>query len=430
MRAGNRRPGEREFRAEPEEYTLTMARPFLRRSLGVAAYLASLHVLFLYGLPSGLLMALAVVLAAIYWRAGVTASVTITGALAGVTLLYAVILHVSGFKDSMYYRPDEMLSEFRDDYGHRAYRPHATIRMRVPHGDLQPMTREEIRVPRDVDHHIDGYGFRNDADYAGEKYVLVGDSFIAGSSNTQADLLSRQLRDRYGIAAYNLAHPGGLPDYTAYVTAFRRRHTGFRVLLFVFEGNDFADKAGEKPGTATRLWKSYYTIFSDTATHRFTKSLIKRATHRAQIAGSSYVTVREADGRKLAFLTRYIEATRAADQAPLPAFEQALRELRPWLAQVYFIPTNYRIYFEHIEQQPLAGLPDAKWNYLSALCRREGIACTNLTEPMRRAANRLWPRGELLWWPDDSHWNRQGIAVAAQAVQATLRQLERDRPRP
>lgn len=402
-------------------------RPFLRRTLGVVAYLAALHVLFLYGLPSGLLIALAIGLATIYWRAGVTASVTITGALAVATLLYAVTLHVSGFENSIYYRPDEMLSEFRDDYGHRAYRPHATIRMHMPHGDLQPMTREEIRVPRDVDHHIDGYGFRNDADYAGEKYVLVGDSFIAGSSNTQADLLSRQLKDRYGIAAYNLAHPGGLPEYAAYVSAFHRQHAGFQVLLFVFEGNDFAEEPGEKTGTATHLWKRYYTIFSDTAIHRFTKSLIKRATHRAQIAGSSYVAVREVESRKLAFLTRYIEATRATDQPPLNSFERALRELQPFLAQVYFIPTNYRIYYERIEHQPLSNLPDAKWKYLSALCQREGIACTNLTEPMRRAADRLWTRGELLWWPDDSHWNGQGIAVAAQAVQATLRRLEPDR---
>jgi hypothetical protein len=406
------------------------ARPFLYRALGVIAYLASLHLLFLYGLPSGLLIALAIGLATIYWRAGVMASVTITGTLAIVTLIYAVTLHVSDFKSSIYYRPDEILSEFRDDYGHRAYQPNATIRMHMPHGDLQPMTREEIRVPRDVDHHIDGYGFRNDNDYDGEKYVLVGDSFVAGSSNTQADLLSRQLKDRYGIAVYNLAHPGGLPDYAAYVSAFRRQHTGFRVLLFVFEGNDFEEGTGKKTNTTTDLWKRYYAIFSNTATHRVTKSLIKRATRRTQIASSSYVTVREVEGRKLAFLTRYIEATRATDQPPLKSFEQALRELQPFLAQVYFIPTNYRLYFERIEHLPFSSLPDAKWKYLSALCRREGIACTNLTEPMRRAANRLWPRGELLWWPDDTHWNRQGIAVAAQAVQETLRQLEPNRPHP
>ena len=56
------------------------------------------------------------------------------------------------------------------------------------------MTSARIGVARDVEYHIDHYGFRNDADYAGEPYVLVGDSFIVGSSNTQTDLLAARLK--------------------------------------------------------------------------------------------------------------------------------------------------------------------------------------------------------------------------------------------
>jgi hypothetical protein len=356
----------------------------------------------------------------LYWRSGVAATVTVTATLAVITLIYAAVLHLTDIEDSVYYRPDEMLSEIRYDYGHRAYLPNSSIHMHMPHGDLQPMTGEAIAVPRDVDYRIDGYGFRNDRDYDGERYVLVGDSFVNGTGNTQSDLLSRQLKDRYGIATYNLAHPGGLPEYAAYVSAFHRRHQGFRVLLFVFEGNDFIESGEEGDTMPTGYWRRYQRIFANVPMHRFTKSLIKRATRHAQISGSNFVIVRAVDGRGMAILNRYIEATRADTQSPLASFERALAELRPDIAQVYFIPTNYRIYYERIEHRPASTLANAKWDYLNVLCKREGLACTNLTEPMRRAADRLWPRGELLWWADDTHWNRQGIAVAAEAVSDTL----------
>ena len=185
------------------------------------------------------------------------------------------MLKLTGFGDAIYYRPDEILSEYRQDLGHRAYRRGETIRMHMPHGDLQPMTGAKIAVPHDVVYHIDSYGFRNDADFAGEQYVLIGDSFIAGSSNTQTDLLSSQLKRNHGIAGYNLAHPGGLSDYADYVEIFSKNHRNLRALVFVFEGNDFIPEEDERPSTSQSFLKDYLGIFSNTNVYRVTKSLIK-----------------------------------------------------------------------------------------------------------------------------------------------------------
>lgn len=395
-----------------------------RRVVTTAAYLVAFHTLLAYGLPVGAFALLALALGILYYRIGAPAAVLVSASLVLVTLGYGLMLRVSGLENAIYYRPDEMLSEFRYDLGHRAYQRHAQVRMRMPYGDLQPMTSAAIGVPREVEYRIDGYGFRNDADYAGEPYVLVGDSFIAGSSNTQTDLLSAQLRTR-GLAAYNLAHPGDLPDYAAYVDGFARTHRGFRVLLFVFEGNDF-ERARKQPVSAWALfWKRYYGLFSGTNVHRVTGSLIKRALRRAQITGAAYVTVRGLGPQRLAFLTRYIDATREPATPASAEFERALVQLKPHLAQVYFIPTNYRVYYRAIEGAQAAPLPDAKWQYLQGLCAREGLVCTNLTAPMQRAAEALLRQGELLWWPDDSHWNGRGIALTAQVVADSLQPARR-----
>ena len=95
--------------------------------------------------------------------------------------------------------------------------------MLIPFGDLVAIdgrTRAAIAEPRLVKYHTDSLGFRNDADYAGQQVLLVGDSIVAGSGSTQADILSDQLKRDYGIDAYNLAFPGELHSYVRYVQGF------------------------------------------------------------------------------------------------------------------------------------------------------------------------------------------------------------------
>ena len=393
--------------------------PVTRRATSLGAYLITLHVLLAYGLPGGALFLLAVAAGVLYWRIGVYGAVSVSFSVVVATLVYSLALRVTGFDASIYYRPDEMLSRFHADKQHRAYQPNSIIRMRMPYGDLQPLTAEHIAVPRDVEYRIDGYGFRNDADFNNERYVLVGDSFIAGSSNTQADLLSNHLKRDYALAAYNLAHPGEMPDYLSYVSAFSGSHEGLRVLLFVFEGNDFEPSKDTSESAGHRLWRRYYEMFSGTNVYRVTKSLTKRAMRRSQIAGSAYVTIGNLRGHKMAFLTRYVEATRAREQLPIQEFERVLVRLQSRLEHVYFIPTSYRIYHRHLAEGS-GPLPDAKWQYLDTLCQRERIACTNLTGPMQRAADELLARDQFMWWPDDTHWNGNGVAVAARVVAESL----------
>ena len=398
-----------------------------RRWITIVSYLVVFHVFLAYGLPTGIFLLLAIGAGFLYRRVGAVGSVVVTFSLVTVTLFYSLALKVTGFEDAIYFRPDERLFTFNYTHNHRTYRPGVTMEMRMPHGDLQSMTGEKIGSPRQVTYHIDSYGFRNDADYQGQKYLLVGDSFIAGSSNTQTDLLSAQLERDYGIKAYNLGHPGDVPDYAMYIAGFRKVHgDGAKVLLFIFEGNDFIDSRSKKRSAASLFIKSYARMFSDTNVYRVTKSLYKRASRSSSIAGSSYVTLADVQGKQVAFLTGYVDVTRQPTQPAIPGFEQAIRDIAPALGHIYFIPTKYRVYHHYIN--PGESLPNAAWEYLNGICTSSGLKCTNLTKPLVQASDDLLKKGEMTWWADDTHWNGNGMGVAARVAAATLTEQPGSKP--
>lgn len=395
-----------------------------RRWLGIAAFLIVLHTLLAYGLPVGAFVLIALALGFLFYRVGPLGALTVALGFVAATLLYALVIRLGGLENAMYYRPHERLVAYDYEHRHRSYRRNAVVEMRMPHGDLQSMTGEDIAQPRDVVFRTDDHGFRNDVGYRGQRYVLVGDSFIAAVGDTQANMLNAQLERDYGIDSYNLGHPGNLTDYIAYIEGFRARYgQDFKVLLFLFEGNDFPDAlpeiANKRYSRFSLFWKRYYNMFSDTNVFRLTKSLVKRATRLRSIAGSENVRTYDVHGQRLGFYVPYIAATTRAEYRPGPEVERAILAIGPQLEHVFFIPTNYRVYHRHIA--PGEALPHAHWEYLSALCRRHQLRCTDLTPALVAASDRLLRAGRFSWWQDDTHWNADGMAAAARVVAEVLR---------
>lgn len=390
-----------------------------KRVAGIIAWLLAFHVLLAYGLPEALFIALVVSLGIVYWRIGALGALTVSLTLVMATLLYGLVLTLTGLEDSIYYRPDEKYVRFDYVNNHRIYQPNVQLDMSMPHGDLRAMTTEDIAEPRRIQFHTDADGFRNERDYHGQRYLLVGDSFIAGNSNSQEDLLSTQLLRDHGLATYSLAYPGSPADYVAYVRGFAQRHgANFRVLLFLFEGNDFEESRGRKASALARYGRRYYEMFSQFNTYRVTKSLLKRVTRARSIHAGSDLELAKLAGKPVAFYGLYRDVTRRA-QLPNPeGFERAIESLRPHIERVYFIPTKYRVYSQHL--RPGEILPNAQWQYLDGVCRKYQLRCTNLTAALERESSALLGKGEFTWWRDDTHWNRRGIAAAARVVAADL----------
>jgi len=391
----------------------------LKFVIGSVAWLAALHTLLAYGLPGGLFGALGLLLGILYWRIGAMGAVTVSLALAMTTLLYGLALKATGLEDSIYYRPDEKYLRFDYTNNHRIYQRNVRTEMSTPHGDLRAMTTEDIAEPRRVQFHTDADGFRNQRDYHGQRYLLVGDSFIAGSGNSQEDLLASQLLRDHGLDAYSLAIPGSPADYAATVRGFVKRHgEDFRVLLFLFEGNDFDDIRAPNENMLARYGRRYYGMFSEFSTYRVTKSLLKRLTRARSIHASTEIELVELGGKKMAYYRYYMDVTRRTQVPDPEGFERAIESMGAHIERVYFIPTKYRVYSRH--SKPGETLPSAQWDYLHGICRKYMLRCTDLTAPLVRESARLLEKGEYTWWRDDTHWNRHGIAVAARVVASDL----------
>lgn len=394
-----------------------------RHWITALALLATLHLLLFFGVPGSIQLAVLIALGVFYFFAGPLPAVATTLSLAVATLICGFAIHLLGLDKAMYYRPHEQLVQQDYAEGHRAYRKNARIEMIAPHGDLKALTAADLAQPRKVVFQTDSAGFRNDRDYADGDLVLIGDSFVVGMGDSQADTLSTQLTRDHGVPAYNLGHPGDISDYLAVWRAFRRQHPGpVRAALFLFEGNDFeaAYKPAktEQPSLLARYAGGYYGFFTSSDLYRVTKSLYARATKAGSIAASDSVRIETLAGQKMGLYTPYI-AVSERQQLELPAALRAdLIALAGEVEQVFFIPTNYRVYARHLGAP---ALPNAQWQALSKLCSQQHWRCTDLTPGLVAAADALLAKGQFIWWLDDTHWNRAGIKVAAEVVAEQLR---------
>jgi hypothetical protein len=372
------------------------------------------------------------------WRQLSLKLLTIAGGILAALIILEILLHFLG-PGHLYRTPDDMLATFDYRLGHGLYKPHRQGTMDIPFGDLVALDRKTmpaIAEPRRVRYHIDAAGFRNDADYTGQKVLLVGDSFIAGSGNTQKDLLSDQLQRDYGIPAYNLGFPGELHSYVRYVEGFFKTHpSGPKALIFLFEGNDFplpkpgkassSKKKPSEPSSFEMARKEFQQSLKELLVYRYGFSLFHIIKNRLWPSAHSKVIVMTLQGPghlQMGFLKAYVAATERASYDAGDDFFLKLSRIKKHLGGIFFIPTKFRIYYTMLEGGPRPPLPNAQWEYVKATAGRLGVRCVDLTGPLQEESRRLLPEGKLTYWKDDSHWNRYGIAVAAREVQAFLLQ--------
>ncbi len=82
---------------------------------------------------------------------------------------------------------------------------------------------------------------------------------------------------------------------------------------------------------------------------------------------------------------------------------------------VMLIPDKEQVYRELLPPEfntPESPIPESTLIAIEQGLRREGVHVVNLLGPFRERAG----KGELLYWADDTHWNSEGIDLAAQLV--------------
>jgi hypothetical protein len=285
----------------------------------------------------------------------------------------------------------------------------------------------EARDYRDEAFSIYSYGFRNPRDLAERGHIdalVIGDSFAGGSGVSDAQTLSARLMARTGRRVYNAGGKTvGLDDILAIAKRLRMERG---LVLYVqleradlpapgsMQGRIFSDVEASKPEPAlvraNRLWQDL-----KISRLQILVSRLERAFHLQQ--PSPWAIVRHfEDGTPILFFHGEMNVTqqRSVD----------VRYFR-WLADqlhaheldllVLLVPNKITIYMPHLrERQPLPQPPYL--DRVAAALDEVKVPMINLRPRFQEEADAGLPRGDLLYWNDDTHWNPRGIDLAARLI--------------
>jgi hypothetical protein len=313
------------------------------------------------------------------------------------------------------------------------HRPYLQIAGSGP-GDLvrafgAPTEREypfEARYDRD--------GFRNDRDFERAAVAVIGDSFVEAITVPQPALLSSQLSRLLDVEVVNLGQGRYGPQQELVVLRRFALPRQPRVVLWLFfEGNDLWDArmyerviyrggpaALPSTGTADRSFiANVVASLREFATPKPTR-LSDEARRRACVLPQG------PGGEAETLYLDYAGALSDEDAAALGLVQDIFLEARNLAAAngaqflLVYVPVKFRVYRDLCESAAdgyagvwqLSDLPAR----LQSWSERHAVPFLDLTPALREAA----ADGTLVFFPDDTHWNATGNAVAAEAVATAI----------
>jgi SGNH hydrolase-like domain, acetyltransferase AlgX len=293
----------------------------------------------------------------------------------------------------------------------------------------------------------DGCGNRNRPDIFDGRpadIMLLGSSFTAGSGVDDYYTLSAQLERLGGLKAYNAG--GADVDQSGWIRVLAKKlmmnqaGQGTVVLEYlerfsvsqtaVPDAYDWLSEADTlcKPGSLWRTRGGWMTMLTNLATvsplEIYSRNLLQMLQNDVVLPNPyKEAVVREtlSDGTPILFYPGEVASAYAARDAEGPI--QYWKQLSDELAKadlklvLLLVPNKYTIYYPML-RAPARGQPQGS-RYLNSLegrLRLEGIPVINLTDEYMRAAVNEFRQGRYIYWLDDTHWNAEGIRIAASAI--------------
>lgn len=307
-----------------------------------------------------------------------------------------------------------------------------------PRSDMAVAFNLPLRAREPQSFQTDAHGFRNRVDRARADVVLIGDSYVEGAYVSDADTVAEQLERLGGERVVNLGRSGyGTLQELEVLRLFALPLRPRAVRWFFFEGNDlYDDETFENALAYLRRNGSYQAArrpwldpaaFREASLSVTAYRLLRRSFDPLVPVGlDSYGWFRDATGQRLALLFYRDAALRfeAYEEARFARTEDAFRRGAALCrehgvaCELVFVPSKFRVYGDVCELPP--GSPCRDWrpwqleSRFAAFCARERLPLLDLTGPMRAAA----ARGELLYAPEDSHWNAAGHRFVAALLAA------------
>jgi hypothetical protein len=324
------------------------------------------------------------------------------------------------------------------------YKKNIDSQMIMAHGDIVALdvcnNKDEVKEKRLQKFITDENGFRNDNVKINEaEIILVGDSFIAGSSNTQENTPANILSQFSKKKVYSITVISEPEDYELYLSHYiDKLKPGVEILLFYFAGNDFRYKFKNHKNLNfnnfnidylkfkirfgyERLEKNKDKIFIKTLKSLYDKNYfyqkIRPQSQRffkkilAQWTNSCDVKYYEINGNLVGFAYLPVKNYHSVS-THIIRNKKILNKIK----KVFYIPTKYSVYNEFIANEVLNN--DA-YNYLKESYKSDNIEIIDLTKFLQKEAKKNLKKNDFIYWKDDTHWNEKGISLVMRYISRT-----------
>ena len=354
-----------------------------------------------------------------------------------VTLLMNIILIKDEENLGIFYRAHE---RFSIDRG--IYKKNISSEMLMKHGDIVALdvcNNEKIQGEQRIQKFItDENGFRNNrAKIDDAEFILVGDSFIAGSSNTQANTPANILGELSKKDIYSITVISEPKDYEFHLMDhIDKLSPDAKILLFYFAGNDFKYEFEKLDDSIIfkgikipyfkykirsgyeRLERNKDKIFINTLYSLYDKNFfyqrIRPKSQRffkktlSQWTKTCPVKYYKINGVKVGFYYLPIK-----NYSKVSTHIINDRKILNRIKKVYYIPTKYSVYNEFINNEDLKS---DDFNYLKKEYQLNNIEVVNLTKILKEEAKKNLKMNKFIYWKDDSHWNKSGINAVMENI--------------
>jgi hypothetical protein len=315
---------------------------------------------------------------------------------------------------------------------------------RITFGDLAAISGDPSdKVERLEIFQTDQRGFRNNPSLPAQPIdvVVIGDSFGMGLGVSQDEHWAALLKQS-GHSIYNLSMPATCVVHgTARITLEMgelKIAPGATIIVPMYTGNDLEEcetsvDAILAQGPQSGI-KALITRIEDYRSRSPLRQLGLRLVYRFLFADPVIERRTLSSNSSVLFYKPHVRAARLSRaeveaNANFTNMIEALVRLKN-LAKthdanlaVVVVPPKEEVY------QPLL-LGQSTWSSTNttsgfaeavlSLCREKDISCLDLTPILSAEAKATFPRGDLLWWSDDSHWNQLGHRFAARVIAETF----------